>query len=127
LPKFGEVYRAIPTFSAVIQEEEDPEILSDAAWAMCYLSDGQPNRVQMVITTGIVPALVRHLDTEYFSILIPTLRTLGNILTGTVAQAATVLEVEGAVEVEGATFDETLNPSERANIALQCCNLFASA
>lgn len=37
-PKFDLVKNAIPPLAQVIKEEEDPEILTDAAWAMSYLS-----------------------------------------------------------------------------------------
>lgn len=62
LPKFEFVYKSIPTFAMIMQEVEDPEILSDAAWALCYLSDGKPPRIQIVVQTGVVPALVEHLE-----------------------------------------------------------------
>ena len=62
LPDFDLVKKAIPTLSRVMQEEVDPEVLTDAAWAISYLSDGDENRIDMVIQTGIVPALVKHLE-----------------------------------------------------------------
>jgi hypothetical protein len=36
----------------------------------------------MVIDTGVLPALVGLLDHVFVSILIPTIRTLGNLVTG---------------------------------------------
>jgi len=97
LPDFDLVKKAIPTLSRVMQEEVDPEVLTDAAWAISYLSDGDENRIDMVIQTGIVPALVKHLDNPFLSILIPTLRTLGNIVTGTEAQTNIVLDVPNVI------------------------------
>jgi len=49
---------------------------------MSYLSDGDENRIDLVIKTGVIPTLIKLLDHPYLSILIPTLRTLGNIVTG---------------------------------------------
>lgn len=42
----------------------------------------------MVIDTEIVPALVRHLNHPILSVLIPCLRTLGNIVTGNEKQTS---------------------------------------
>jgi hypothetical protein len=97
LPDFEAVKRSIPTLSKVIQEEVDAEVLTDAAWAMSYLSDGDEHRINMVIQTGIVPALVKHLDNPFLSILIPILRTLGNIVTGNETQTNLVLGVSNVI------------------------------
>jgi hypothetical protein len=61
LPDFNLVYRAIPTLAKVIKESTDPEILTDAVWALSYLSDGDDERIQMVVNTDVVPALVNLL------------------------------------------------------------------
>lgn len=82
LPKFNLVKAAIPTLCAVLINSTESEVLTDAAWALSYLSDGDETRIDMVIQTGVIPALVRHLEHPYLSILIPSLRTLGNIVTG---------------------------------------------
>jgi len=52
-------------------------VLVDACWALSYLSDGDANRVQSVIDSGVVPTLIRILDHPFLSILIPALRILG--------------------------------------------------
>ena len=43
------VKNAIPTLAKVITEEEDSEVLTDALWALSYLSDGDEDRIDMVI------------------------------------------------------------------------------
>ncbi len=82
LPKFELVKNAIPTLAKVIKDEVDSEVLTDAAWAISYLSDGDEARIDLIIKTGIIPHLIKLLDHPYLSILIPSLRTLGNIVTG---------------------------------------------
>lgn len=96
LPNFEYVKAAIPTLAKVLKEETDSEVLTDAAWAMSYLSDGDEDRIQMVIDTDVIPALINHLDHPYLSILIPCLRSLGNIVTGTDEQTNYVLS-HGAI------------------------------
>jgi hypothetical protein len=66
----------------VIIEETDQEVLTDACWALSYLSDGDNKRLQTVIDTGVVPTLVRNLENPFINVLIPTIRILGNICTG---------------------------------------------
>ena len=62
LPVFNLVYKAIPPLCKVIMEETDPEILTDATWALSYLSDGDETRIQMVVDTGVIPSLIKHLE-----------------------------------------------------------------
>jgi len=90
LPELKMVEAAIPTLSAVIQKESDLDVLTDAAWAMSYLSRTE-SKVEHVVSTGIIPSLVRHLDNPHLALLIPCLRTLGNIVTGTEDQTNLVL------------------------------------
>ena len=61
LPDFEQVKEAIPILASVVIKEEDPEVLTDATWALSYLSDGSDNRIQSVIDTGCVPRLVHLL------------------------------------------------------------------
>jgi hypothetical protein len=44
-----------------ITVESDFEILTDALWALSYLSDGDEARIQTVIDAQIVPGLQRCL------------------------------------------------------------------
>lgn len=91
LPKFDYVRNTIPTFAKVIKEETDSEVLTDALWALSYLSDGDEARIDMVIETNIIPSLVDLLTHPFLPIVIPCLRTLGNIVTGNDAQTNQVI------------------------------------
>ncbi len=61
LPDLALVEEAIPTLANVIQRESDVDVLTDATWAMSYLSR-QESKVAQVVQTGVVPALVRILE-----------------------------------------------------------------
>jgi hypothetical protein len=39
----------------------DEEVLTDACWALSYLSDGTDDKIQSVIESGVLPRLVELL------------------------------------------------------------------
>ncbi|KAL0388854.1 UNVERIFIED_CONTAM: Importin subunit alpha-1a [Sesamum radiatum] len=70
-PHFEQVRPALPALQRLIYSN-DEEVLTDACWALSYLSDGTNDKIQAVIV-GSHPSP---------SVLIPALRTVGNIVTG---------------------------------------------
>jgi hypothetical protein len=65
----------------------------DAVWALSYLSDGDEDRVQAVVSSGAVPTLmkmVRNNPTDR-TFMIPTIRCLGNVVNGNDMQTDAVL------------------------------------
>lgn len=51
---------ALPAFERLILLS-DEEVLTDACWALSYLSDGTNDKIQTVIEAGVVPRLVELL------------------------------------------------------------------
>jgi Karyopherin (importin) alpha len=66
--------------------------LIDACWALSYLSDGDDDRIQAVMDTGVTKALVELLCHENASIVTPALRTLGNFVSGNTEQTQAVID-----------------------------------
>jgi len=99
-PMFEWVAPALPTLSHMIYSN-DEEVLTDAAWALSYLSDGPNDRIQKVIEAGVCRRLVELLNHLSFSVVTPALRTVGNIVTGDDMQTQIVINC-GALNRLGA-------------------------
>ncbi|KAG6647964.1 hypothetical protein I3843_07G112300 [Carya illinoinensis] len=80
-PSFDQTKPAIPALERLIHSN-DEEVLTDACWALSYLSDGTNDKIQAVIDAGVCPRLIELLLHPSPTVLIPALRTVGNIVTG---------------------------------------------
>jgi importin subunit alpha-6/7 len=80
-PDFELVRLSLPTLANLVFSP-DEEVLTDACWALSYLSDGLNEKVQAVIESGICRRLVELLLNPSPAIQTPALRTVGNIVTG---------------------------------------------
>ncbi|GER33336.1 importin subunit alpha, partial [Striga asiatica] len=80
-PAFEQTRPALPVLKQLIHSS-DEEVVTDACWALAYLSDGTNDKIEAVIDSGVCPRLVELLLHPSPSILLPALRTVGNIVTG---------------------------------------------
>eukprot|EP01026_Neomeris_dumetosa_P054858 TRINITY_DN4950_c0_g1_i1.p1 TRINITY_DN4950_c0_g1~~TRINITY_DN4950_c0_g1_i1.p1 ORF type:complete len:542 (-),score=87.07 TRINITY_DN4950_c0_g1_i1:478-2103(-) len=89
-PNFEVTKQALPTLARLVHSK-DEEVLTDACWALSYLSDGPNDRIQEVISSGVCRRLVELLTHNSPSVLVPALRTVGNIVTGDDLQTQVVI------------------------------------
>lgn len=92
-PQFELTKPALPTLARLIHSN-DEEVLTDACWALSYLSDGTNDKIQAVIEAGVCHRLVELLLHPSPSVLIPALRTVGNIVTGDDLQTQIIIDNE---------------------------------
>jgi hypothetical protein len=91
-PRFDQVAPALPTLAKLIYFT-DEEVLTDACWALSYLSDGSNDKIQAVLDVGIARRMVELLMHVTYSVQTPALRTVGNIVTGDDSQTQTIIGV----------------------------------
>ena len=95
-PRFELVQPALPVLAHIINHSEDAEVLTDACWALSYLSDdtGPSNtKIQAVIQAGVTRKLVQLLMHNSPNVKTPALRTVGNIVTGDDQQTQEILRM----------------------------------
>lgn len=80
-PNFEMVKPLIPCFAHLIFSQDD-ECVTDACWALSYLSDGTNDKIQAILDVGIAGRLIDLLAHPNPSVQTPALRTVGNIVTG---------------------------------------------
>lgn len=78
---FDKVKIMLPYLAKLLQHE-DNQVVADAAWAISYVTDDENFKIQAVIDNNCVPALISLLEKDDPSIIVPSLRSIGNIVTG---------------------------------------------
>jgi importin subunit alpha-1 len=92
-PQFDLVAPALGTLANLIWSKDD-EVLTDACWALSYLSDDngpQNQKIQAVIGAGVSRRLVELLMHRSPNVKTPALRTVGNIVTGDDLQTQVIM------------------------------------
>lgn len=84
LPKYDFVKSAIPVLCRTIATGRltDKEIIADCCWAISYHSDANKNKIQVVIESKVISKIIKNLDENSMAVLIPSIRILGNVSTG---------------------------------------------
>lgn len=70
-------------------------VTADASWAISYVTDDDNEKIQAVIDAGCVPHLVRLLGLGEPAVIVPALRSVGNLVTGNDVQTDAVIAAGG--------------------------------
>ena len=90
-PEWSTIRNALPLLSRLLQYSDD-EVIADACWGLSYLSDGPSERIDEILSTGVlndVCSLLMHRSTKIQS---PSLRVIGNLVTGDDRQTQMVVD-----------------------------------
>ena len=90
-PPFQFIHQSMPTLSKLIYHK-DEEVVSDICWSISYIADGGYDNIRTVIESGLCMKLVELLSHSAYSIQVPALRAVGNILTGSDEQTQVMVD-----------------------------------
>ena len=91
-PDLQFVRRAIEFLSMLITKEIAEYVRVDAVWALSYLSDGGNDRIALVMENDTTDTLLSSLETQSSTLLRPTIKCLGNFVTGSDFQREAALD-----------------------------------
>ncbi|KAI3949029.1 hypothetical protein MKW98_021635 [Papaver atlanticum] len=77
------------SFEQHLIHSSDEEILTDACWALSHISK---DKIEALIEAGVCSRLVTLLHHPYPTVYIPSLRTIGHIVTGNDEQTQVIIE-----------------------------------
>jgi importin subunit alpha-1 len=90
-PDFTIIRPLIPCFAHLIHSKDD-EVVTDACWALSYMSDGSNDKIQAILESGIGAQLIELLAHPNAAVHTPALRTVGNIVTGDDKQTQAMID-----------------------------------
>lgn len=99
-PDLSLVAPAVPILAQILKGSDDDAAKVDALWALSYISDGDDDRIQTVINSGVLDELIKNLA-EASSLATPALRTVGNLVSGSDEQTQAVLDAGLMSKIEG--------------------------
>ena len=88
---FESVRAALPALGQMLLSK-DADVLSDACWALSYLSDGPDDRAAAVVGAGVCGRLVELLAHASPAVVASALRAVGNLVAGSEAETQAALD-----------------------------------
>jgi len=76
-----------------IFKSTDENVLSDACWCTCYITDGDNSGIEFVIKANIVGKILDLIHSSNITIQTPAVRVIGNIASGEDTHAQTLINL----------------------------------
>lgn len=92
VPSEEECLFIIQVIVQILKTVEDDNLLVDTMWTLSYISDGGQETIPDILELNCINHIVRGLFSENSAQIVPTLRTIGNFVTGTDEQTDYVLQ-----------------------------------
>ena len=77
--------KALPCIFRLLQSQE-AEVISNVLWVLAYISDGDERQIELILSSGVLSMVLQALGSENDDHVLPAIRVLGNIATGSHAQ-----------------------------------------
>ncbi|KAK1576771.1 hypothetical protein Q3G72_016385 [Acer saccharum] len=108
-------HNAVSKLAKLLVSPSD-DVCEQAMWALINIANGTNDEIQAVIDAGVCPRLVEFLThpSPFPSVLIPALRTVGNIVTGDDLQTQMIDDAEGLEKIENLQSHDNTEISEKA-------------
>lgn len=91
-PNFDKIKQFLPVLAKAISEKDD-EVLTDACWALSYLSDTTNENINAIIEFIDLKKIVNLVEShENDKIKAPAIRIIGNIVTGNDTQTQKMID-----------------------------------
>jgi hypothetical protein len=92
-PKFELIRGAILILAKCIKNQTAPELLADCLYSLAAVSEGNDEKVQAVIDSGILPWVIQMLSHHINSVAHAALKTIGNVAQGSEHQTQLIIEL----------------------------------
>ncbi|KAJ6249142.1 importin alpha [Anaeramoeba flamelloides] len=79
--EYSQTLELIPIFSRLINHQNNG-IIVDCLYGLQYISDGDSKNIKHILQQGCVPKLIGFLSHSSPKIQLPTIKTIGNLLSG---------------------------------------------
>ncbi|KAG4924927.1 hypothetical protein JHK87_050467 [Glycine soja] len=92
---YDDVREQVKTLMPVLKtliHNSDEEVVSDACWALFYISDVSSDTTKTIVEAEFCVKLVDLLTNSSLTVIVPVLRTLGNIVAGDDAQTQLTID-----------------------------------
>jgi hypothetical protein len=94
-PPESHIYTQVLTFVPWAFAQERESIIAKACWICCYIADStDANKLELIIQLGLLPKLMELLLAPSPSIVVPAVRTIGNIAGGNDVQTQAILDLD---------------------------------